>query len=127
MPLIEEKLESFYGKRIFSSIDMTSGYWQFLVDPKAQKLTAFVCHMGAYQYIRMPFGLCNATATFQRAMESVLEGFKCAYSYVDDILTASITFDQHLVDLESVFVRLQKAKLKIKPKNVILVSRRPNF
>ena len=116
MPFIEEKLESFGGKKYFSSLDMTSGYWQFLVDPSARRLTTFVCHMGAYEYIRMPFGLCNAGATFQRAMEGVLDGLTCASAYIDDVMTASESFEQHLVDLESVFKRLKDAKLKIKPK-----------
>jgi len=114
LPLIEEKLESFVGKKFFSSLDMTAGYWQFLVDPKARKLTTFVCHMGSYEYLRMPFGLCNAGATFQRAMEGVLEGLDCASPYVDDVLTSSSSFKEHLVDLEKVLTRLQDAKLKIK-------------
>ena len=70
--------------------------------------------MGAYEYVRMPFGLCNAGATFQRAMEGVLKGLSCASPYVDDILTASTTFEENLADLESVFMRLKLAKLKIK-------------
>lgn len=124
MPFIEEKLG---GKSFFSSLDLTSGYWQFQVDPQSRKLTAFICHVGSFEWVNMPFGLCNAGATFQRAMESVLDGLESSTAYIDDILTASETFEGHLADLERVLQRLRKHKLKIKPKKCTFGARETKF
>ncbi|KAI4898561.1 hypothetical protein NFI96_021587, partial [Prochilodus magdalenae] len=65
----------------------------------------------------LPFGLCNAPATFQRVMNTVLAGliYKCCAVYLDDIVIASPTFEQHLLDLREVFLRLEKAGLTLKP------------
>ena len=127
MPFIEEKLESYGGKSFFSSLDLTSGYWQFQVDPQSRKLTAFICHVGSFEWVNMPFGLCNAGATFQRAMESVLDGLEASTAYIDDILTASETFEEHLADLEKVLQRLRKHKLKIKPRKCTFGARETKF
>lgn len=115
MPFIDEKLESLRGKNFFSSLDLTAGYWQFLVDPASRRFTAFISHLGIFEFIRMPFGLCNAGATFQRSMEEMLQGVDNSTAYIDDILTSSCKFDDHLKDLTEVFEILRKKKLKMKP------------
>ncbi len=127
MPLIEERLESLRGKGIFSSLDLTSGYWQFAVEPSSRKLTAFISHEGVFEFTRMPFGLCNAGATFQRAMEQMLVGIECAIAYIDDIMTSSIDFNTHMGDLRRVFDVLRKHKLKMKARKCVFGARETKF
>ena len=115
MPYIDETLEGFIGKTYFSSLDLISGYWQFLMDPESQLFTSFVTHKGTFTFLRMPFGLCNAGATFQRAMEEMCEDLPNSSAYIDDVVTASDSFKNHLKDLRKVFEKLRTAKLKIKP------------
>jgi hypothetical protein len=114
MPLIEERLNSIFGSAIFSGLDMTSGYWQFRMAESSVKLTAFICQSGLYEFVRMPFGLCNAGATFQRAMNQMLSGLQFALAYIDDVLCHSRNHAEHLEHLSQVFQRLREAKLKIK-------------
>ena len=114
VPLIEERIASVIGSTVFSDLDLTSGYWQFALTESSQKLTAFICHMGLFEFMRMPFGLCNAGATFQREMERLLNGLKFAIAYIDDILIHSATVDDHLGHLDEVLSSLEKAKLKVK-------------
>ncbi len=114
MPFIDEKLESFLGKDFFSSLDLTSGYWQFMMEEDCRRYTAFVTHKGSYEFNRMPFGLCNAGATFQRAMEELLEDLGYAMAYIDDLMVSSTGFDDHLKHLRKVFSILREKKLKKK-------------
>ncbi len=92
-------------------------YYQIEVSEKDCEKTAFTTHVGLFQYNRMPFGLCNVPATFQRLMNLVLQGlnWKFCLVYIDDILIFSHTFDEHLVQLRAVFDRLRSANLKLKP------------
>ena len=86
------------------------GYWQVGMDPKSQPKTAFCSQSGLCEFTVMPFGLCNATATFQRLMETVLAGLardKC-FMYLDDILVVGRSFEVHLCNLREVFGRLRK-------------------
>lgn len=78
--------------------------------------TAFESHCGLFQFKVLPFGLSNALATFQRVMNSVLAGliYKCCAVYLDDIVIASPTFKQHLIDLWEVLSRLESAGLILK-------------
>ena len=71
----------------------------------------------------MPFGLCNAPATFQRLMQIVLAGLEwdCCFVYIDDILVASRSFEEHLSHLQLVFDRLSKAGLRLKPKKCLFL------
>ena len=115
MPYIDEELEGFLGKRYFTTIDLTSGYWQFLVEDSAKKYTAFTTHKGSFEFNRMPFGLCNAGATFQRAMQELLDGLEYARSFIDDIIISSETFEEHLVHIREVLEKLREAKRKAKP------------
>ena len=113
MPRIDDILDTLGSAKY---LDLASGYWQVKLDDDARPKTAFTTHQG---FIRMPFGLCNAPATFQRAMQTVLsrlEWCNC-FVYIDDILIASSTFEGHLQHLEEVIDRLRKANLRLKPKN----------
>jgi len=74
LPRIQGSLEALGGAQCFSSRDLASGYWQVAVDPKDVEKTAFVTSNGLYQFKVMPFGLCNAPATFERMMEYILAG-----------------------------------------------------
>ena len=78
--------------------------------------TAFVYHRGLFEHTVMPFGLCNASATFQRTMNAVLSGLehRIVCVYVDDIIVYSKTFGKHIEDLEEVFARLDEVGLSLK-------------
>lgn len=103
------------GMKIFASIDLLSGYHQIAMAPEHRHLTAFVCHIGVYQFRRVPFGLRNAPSHFQTSMMNVLSGltFKACLLYVDDILVFGATPEEFLVNLDEVLTRLGKHGLKL--------------
>jgi hypothetical protein len=110
MPHVESKLNKLYGCKFFTSLDCISGYWQISL---AKKLVAFTTTKGLYTFNFMPFGLCNANATFQRVIEEVILNLVNSSAYVDDILTYSKTFEDHLIHLKALFDRLKTANVKI--------------
>ncbi|PIK37921.1 hypothetical protein BSL78_25240 [Apostichopus japonicus] len=117
LPRIQESLDALTNAKWFSTIDLISGYHQVeMAEEDAQK-TAFITPFGLYQYVRMPFGLCNAPGTFQRLMQACLgdQYFQSLLCYLDDILVYSSTFEDHLERLNLVFQRLRQHGLKIKP------------
>ncbi|GFX44694.1 hypothetical protein TNCV_2427781 [Trichonephila clavipes] len=113
LPRMDDLLNEATPTSFISTIDLQSGYHQVKVADFDQDKTAFVCPFGTYRYLRMPFGLRNAPATFQRLIDKFRSGLKdvFALSYLDDIIVLSITFENFLEYLEKVFERLSIFKL----------------
>ncbi len=88
LPRIDDALDAMHGSALFSTLDLAAGYWQVEVDPKDREKTAFISDQGLFEFNVMPFGLCNAPATFQRLMDAVLAGLKwtTCLVYLDDII-----------------------------------------
>ena len=116
IPRVDDSLDLLAGNQYFTCLDLQSGYWQLPVAPEDIEKTAFITPVGLFEFTVMPFGLCNAPSTFQRAMDTVLAGLKwqTCIVYLDDVLIFSPDFATHLTHLESVFQRFQKYNLKLK-------------
>ena len=102
LPRIQETLDYLRGSRIYSSMDFLSGLWQVPMHPDSKKFTAFtVGNLGFFECDRMPFGLCNAPATFQRVMQDCLGELNFAYCliYLDDVIVYSGSEQDHLTRL----------------------------
>ena len=123
LPRIDDTLDLLAQNHYFSTLDLASGYWQVRMDSESREKTAFITSSGLYEFNSMPFGLCNAPATFQRLMEVVLNGLtrECCMVHLDDILVMGRTFTEHLMNLQEVFSRLRTAKLTLKPQKCKLV------
>ena len=120
LPRIDDSISSPGLARYFSLLDLGSAFWQVPMREDDQVKTAFATPKGLFHWTRMPFGLCNATATFQRLMNKVLgdipqEEGNMVMCYVDYVLIAATTIDKHLDLLDEVFTRIARAGLKCKP------------
>ena len=117
LPRIDETLDALSGSQLFSTLDLASGYWQVEVEKNDRPKTAFCTTEGLFEFQVMPFGLCNAPATFQKLMNLILSGLQwnCCLVYLDDIIVHGNNFQEHLHNLDLVFSRIQEAGLKIKP------------
>ena len=118
LPRMQETMESMVGAWFFSTMDLKSGFWQVKMAKDSQQYTAFtVGSMGVYEFLRMPYGLCNTPATFQRLMQNCLRELNLTYAliYLDDVIVFSRTEEEHLHHLRVVFGRFLEHGLKLKP------------
>ncbi|KAJ1133341.1 hypothetical protein NDU88_011636 [Pleurodeles waltl] len=115
IPRADELIDTLASAKYLSTFDLTAGYWQIKLSEYAKPKTAFSTIGGHYQFTVMPFGLKNAPATFQRLVNTVLQGLEAfSAAYLDDIAVFSSSWDDHLVHLWKVLEALQKAGLTIK-------------
>jgi len=115
LPRIEEIFDCLHGAKYFTTMDMKSGYHQVEMEESHKERTAFtVGSIGFFEYDKMPFGLTNSPATYQRLMEECLGSLNMTICliYLDDLIIFSDSFDQHLERLEIVMNRLEQCNLK---------------
>jgi len=129
LPRIDEALDTVAGSAWYSSLDLRSGYWQVPLSPEARAKTAFITNGGLWQFKVLPFGLCNAPATFERLMDRVLAGIprqECVV-YLDDILVHGDSFQAALEALRRVLERVAAAGLKLHPQKCSFMQREVTF
>jgi hypothetical protein len=129
LPRTDTCLDAMAGAQWFSTFDLRSSYHQLELEPNDRDKTTFICRDGSFRFITMPFGLCNAGATFQRLMDVIMAGltFEASLVYLDDIIVYSSTLDQHMDRLVAVLHRLKNAGLKLKPSKCDVLRRSVEF
>lgn len=115
LPNITDLFDKLGKSKYFTTLDLANGYHQIEINETDRQKTAFSTEAGHYEFLRMPFGLKTAPATFQRAMDNVLRGLQGLHClvYMDDIIIYSTSMQEHIKDLRSIFDRLRKANLKV--------------
>ncbi|UYV73233.1 hypothetical protein LAZ67_10002257 [Cordylochernes scorpioides] len=113
VPNIMDFASHLHGKKIFSTIDLVRAYHHVPVEARDIPKTAVITPFGLFEFPRMSFGLCNGAQTFQRLINEVLQGLDFAYAYIDDVLIASDSENQHVSHLQQLFGRLRDYGLTI--------------
>ncbi len=100
----------------FSALDANSGYGQIPIAGRDIEKTAFFCHSALFEWVRMLFGLTNAPATFQRALDIILSGYKwhTCLVYLDDVIVFSHTLGDHIEHVDAVLTALRGAGVSLK-------------
>lgn len=114
---------------VFTTLDCSRGFLQIEVHLLDVQKTAFICHRGLVEFTRLPFGLSNSPASFQRLMDVVLVNakYEFAMAYMDDVVVFSRTFEEHLEHLTIVLERMRNAGLTINPGKVKLAEPKINL
>ena len=117
---IDESLSKLGDAKLFTTLDLGSVFWQVPLRKQDRDKTGFACELGLFQWKKMLFGLCNATATFQRLMAQMLTSLTKKYGnlvmcYVDDMVIATPTLEDHIERLDDVFACMKRKRMNSKP------------
>ena len=118
LPNIEDIINTMGKGKIFTTIDLTRGFWQIPMEEQSRKFTAFTTHMGFYKSTVMPFGLVNSTATFTKMMRKILKPHPNIQHYVDDICVFTDNWNEHIKTLEYIFQILKNYNLTVSPEKI---------
>ena len=113
-PKMEEIIDDIDGSKVFTTLDLFSGYWQVRMASNCKEQTTFVCRYGTFQFEVIPFGLMNAPSTFQTMMDSVLRDQPFVRVYLDDVFVFSETLNAHFEHLLELFELIAHSELKMK-------------
>lgn len=115
LPRIEEILDNLGKCMYFTTLDLAQGFHQIGMDKDSIEKTAFTVNHGHFEYLRMPFGLKNAPATFQRMMDEILRDYlyKFCFVYMDDVVIFSKSLSEHLDHIRIIFKKFREVNLKI--------------
>lgn len=115
LPRIDEILDNLGKCVYFTTLDLAQGFHQIEMAQESVEKTAFCVNNGHYEYVRMPFGLKNAPATFQRVMDNILREYlyKFCFVYMDDVVIFSKSLHDHLVHLRQIFSKFKEFNLKV--------------
>jgi hypothetical protein len=124
VPSIMERLE---GKKIFSVVDLLSGFYHIPVYAPHVERTAMSTQLGHYEWLVMSMGLKNSPSQFQRTVDAIFKGLDFAHVFIDDVIIASDSVEEHRLHLDAVFQRMRENGLMVKSSKVQLYSTRCNF
>ena len=114
MPRVKDIFAKLGKAKFFTTLNLRSGYHHIALDDDAIKKTAFVMPLGNYEYLKVPFGLAQASTYFQNLMNKVLNRLHFTSAYLDDVIIFSKSAKQHLKHIQMVLTRLKQAKLRLK-------------
>ncbi|KAH7705356.1 retroelement [Aphelenchoides avenae] len=115
LPRIDDIIDLVAGHKYYSSFDLMSGFHQIPVHPEHTQYTAFATHLGLFEFLQLPFGVCNGPASFQRVMESLRREMSATVLiYLDDIVVSSDTEEKHLKDIEEFLRVIIKYNMKLR-------------
>lgn len=129
LPRIDMCLDALSESAWFTTLDLRNSYYQIELNPRDREKTSFMCKKGQFQFTRMPMGLCNSGATFQRVMDLVLSGlaYEICLAYIDDIIVFSRTLSEHFERLEIVLKKIIEAGLKVRPSKSQIMQKSVGF
>lgn len=130
LPLMEDVLDQLQDARVFSTLDMKNGFFHVDVEEASRKYTAFVTSNGHYRFRKVPFGLCNSPAVFQRFVNEIFKDLTVkgiALPYVDDLIIPAMNEDEAVDRLKIVLERAGEYGLEINKKKCQLLMRRVEF
>ncbi len=120
LPTVDDLLSDLGGAKVFSSMDLVSGFFQCSIHEDSIPLTAVCTQQGIYEWMEMPMGLASSPGWFQSILLRVCEGLQRVRLFIDDIVCFSSSGAEHVQDLEHFFSRLTKFDLKLAPKKAYL-------
>ena len=116
MPMVSDLISSLGGSKVFSVLDLLSGYFQAAIEESSIPLTAVCTASGLYEWTRMPQGCAGSPANFQSLMAIVCDGLERIQVYLDDVIVPSATAADHVGQRTELFLRFAKHDLKLSPK-----------
>ena len=121
LPRIDDLLAIVSSANYLTTLDLTQGYHQIELTPSTIPKTAFIAHCGKFEYVRLPFGLCNAPAHFQRCMDATFADTP-AKAYIDDVIIATDTWHEHISILSQVLSKCREKHISLKLKKCCFTS-----